>query len=455
MGNYKFRLSDMMPNAWFYKLKDMSRTRNPPKKMTTKTKTNNKKKTKTKTKTMKKCRSHGSHSSASAPASACSASPSRNSIHRFHPVAHAYSYSHSFYGVAPPKPTTAFEQLFHRYPVNSPPDDHDPPQTASRRRKSARKTVHRPSPNPRPQRLISAHWRRSVWTDDDLNSSPPDHYFASPAPPTDGSTDYDSSCPDLEGPNSSTSSDDELEVASSRSCSNCNCQIFSSSSPPPPPPPCATITDIIIDMNHEHSTSPPNRMKNPKDQDATPEPKLPPISTRRATPDDKSSTAAATLIRRASFKLEGFKRHDQPTRYIEVDEESVRPRTDQNFRGHIARKSTSGTSAGIKLRTNNASRAAAGRKMQAARARKSTSSSAIACSNFPNKNLTRSFAIAKLSVDPQGDFKDSMEEMITGHNIRASKDLEDLLACYLSLNPSQHRDYIIRAFEDIWFHILR
>ena len=28
MGNYKFRLSGIMPNAWFYKLKEMGRTRN-------------------------------------------------------------------------------------------------------------------------------------------------------------------------------------------------------------------------------------------------------------------------------------------------------------------------------------------------------------------------------------------------------------------------------------------
>lgn len=28
MGNYKFRLSDMMPNAWFYKLRDMSKAKN-------------------------------------------------------------------------------------------------------------------------------------------------------------------------------------------------------------------------------------------------------------------------------------------------------------------------------------------------------------------------------------------------------------------------------------------
>uniref|UniRef100_A0A6N2LL80 DNA-binding domain-containing protein n=1 Tax=Salix viminalis TaxID=40686 RepID=A0A6N2LL80_SALVM len=27
MGNYRFRLSDMIPNAWFYKLKDMSKGR--------------------------------------------------------------------------------------------------------------------------------------------------------------------------------------------------------------------------------------------------------------------------------------------------------------------------------------------------------------------------------------------------------------------------------------------
>ena len=27
MGNYRFRLSDMIPNAWFYKLKDMGKTR--------------------------------------------------------------------------------------------------------------------------------------------------------------------------------------------------------------------------------------------------------------------------------------------------------------------------------------------------------------------------------------------------------------------------------------------
>ncbi|XP_039001956.1 uncharacterized protein LOC120128328 [Hibiscus syriacus] len=28
MGNYRFKLSDMIPNAWFYKLKDMGRPRN-------------------------------------------------------------------------------------------------------------------------------------------------------------------------------------------------------------------------------------------------------------------------------------------------------------------------------------------------------------------------------------------------------------------------------------------
>ena len=28
MGNYRFRLSDMIPNAWFYKLQDKKKGRN-------------------------------------------------------------------------------------------------------------------------------------------------------------------------------------------------------------------------------------------------------------------------------------------------------------------------------------------------------------------------------------------------------------------------------------------
>jgi uncharacterized protein (TIGR01568 family) len=59
--------------------------------------------------------------------------------------------------------------------------------------------------------------------------------------------------------------------------------------------------------------------------------------------------------------------------------------------------------------------------------------------------------VVKFSVDPQRDFKDSMVEMIVENNIRGSKDLEDLLACYLSLNSKEYHYIIVKAFEQIWF----
>ncbi|CAG7880353.1 hypothetical protein BRARA_C01553 [Brassica rapa] len=64
--------------------------------------------------------------------------------------------------------------------------------------------------------------------------------------------------------------------------------------------------------------------------------------------------------------------------------------------------------------------------------------------------VLESFAVVKRSADPKKDFRESMVEMIEENNIRASKDLEDLLACYLSLNPKEYHDLIIHVFEQIW-----
>ncbi|KAF8086510.1 hypothetical protein N665_0622s0006 [Sinapis alba] len=64
--------------------------------------------------------------------------------------------------------------------------------------------------------------------------------------------------------------------------------------------------------------------------------------------------------------------------------------------------------------------------------------------------VLESFAVMKRSVDPKKDFRESMVEMIEENNIRASKDLEDLLTCYLSLNPKEYHDLIIQVFEQIW-----
>lgn len=70
--------------------------------------------------------------------------------------------------------------------------------------------------------------------------------------------------------------------------------------------------------------------------------------------------------------------------------------------------------------------------------------------NNDHKRLSSSCCIVKSTFDPQKDLRESMMEMIVENNIRSSKDLEKLLACYLSLNSNNYHDTIIKAFEEIW-----
>ncbi|KAK8558268.1 hypothetical protein V6N13_038741 [Hibiscus sabdariffa] len=74
-------------------------------------------------------------------------------------------------------------------------------------------------------------------------------------------------------------------------------------------------------------------------------------------------------------------------------------------------------------------------------------------SSSSNSSLSNSFAVVKSSFNPQRDFRESMVEMIRENNIRASKDLEDLLACYLSLNSEEYHGLIIKVFKQIWFDL--
>ncbi|KAL6993649.1 Transcription repressor ofp1 [Sarracenia purpurea var. burkii] len=64
-----------------------------------------------------------------------------------------------------------------------------------------------------------------------------------------------------------------------------------------------------------------------------------------------------------------------------------------------------------------------------------------------------SFTIVKLLHDPKRNFKESMVEMIAENRILASKDLEDLLARYLSLNSDEYHSLIVKTFQQIWFDI--
>lgn len=61
-----------------------------------------------------------------------------------------------------------------------------------------------------------------------------------------------------------------------------------------------------------------------------------------------------------------------------------------------------------------------------------------------------SFAVVKSSRNPRQDFRDSMLEMIMEKRIRTPEELEELLACYLTLNADEYHDLIIKVFRQVW-----
>ncbi|KAJ1378817.1 Ovate protein family, C-terminal [Sesbania bispinosa] len=214
-----------------------------------------------------------------------------------------------------------------------------------------------------------------------------------------------------------------------RAAPDCSCRVSSSTN------------DIIIDMNNE---SFPGNSEKLDGFDTISQLGLAPILTKPVKFDDKvieakeSRSSTSTELDDDDFQI------DQSFSIKISKEESSRTQRRRKS-SHIARKS-SPNSTGIRLRIN--SPKLASRKIQAC-ARRSVSSSANKASK--NAGFPDGFAVVKSSFDPQSDFRESMVEMIVENNIRASKDLEDLLACYLSLNSSEYHDIIVKAFEQIWY----
>lgn len=64
-----------------------------------------------------------------------------------------------------------------------------------------------------------------------------------------------------------------------------------------------------------------------------------------------------------------------------------------------------------------------------------------------------SYAVAKSSFNPQKDFRDSMIEMIIEKGIETPEELEELLACYLTLNCDEYHDLIIEVFRQVYFEL--
>ncbi|KAL6337572.1 hypothetical protein AAG906_037165 [Vitis piasezkii] len=391
MGNYKFRLSDMMPNAWFYKLKDMGRGRGHNSGHSIK------KKQSTKT------------------AAAQAGKPKQP--HRDCP-------RKSYYFTRDPISSDGF---FHS-PTNPKVSDTnfpDPPRRSSKQR--VRRRALRSSP-----RLVTSSVSagcscratlESVWTKSD---STPDFWDS----PLDSSPDGVSLLPELGSDRirSAESFDGMVSWASS-----CSCRVDS------------TANDFVIDVEEKSFSRKFDKLDG---FETISELDLPPIITKPAKFNDmvndikKKEMTEPVKVRRSSAKFEERNAHGSLSVKI-VKEESI---------GMKAQKPSpvrrfSGNSPGVRLRNN--SPRIASRKIQS-HGRKSVSSTS---SSSSRRSLSDSFAIVKSSFDPQRDFRDSMMEMIVENNIRASKDLEELLACYLSLNSDEYHDIIIKVFKQIWFDI--
>ncbi|GFZ01737.1 ovate family protein 2 [Actinidia rufa] len=340
MGNYKFKLTDMIPNAWFYKLRDMSKTRN-----------------------------HNVSSSINKkppPPNTTSQKP-----HPSHPRP-------SYYNHHTPQQPKSYK--FHNSPQNTKfPETQfpDPPRKSSKI-KNKRKSIYKASPRP----VTSSVWPKPETT-------LPLHHFLS--------SNETSPKPDFNKSKNIHYANEEVLASWPKSC---GCTITSSP------------TDIIIDMD---GTSIATKIEKTQVFDAISEVQLPPILTK---PTGTAKTNRATQV------------HSSPPTKIVKENTQKETRTSPWPR---------------KLRAN--SPRMMSKRVQIC-SRRSVSSGKSCKSQ--RKSFSQSLAIVKSSIDPQGDFKESMVEMIIENNIRASKDLEELLACYLSLNSDEYHAVIVKAFEQIW-----
>ncbi|TXG58952.1 hypothetical protein EZV62_016781 [Acer yangbiense] len=418
MGNYRFRLSDMMPNAWFYKLKDMGKARNhQATAATAATAAQSVKKKQTKSATM----THPTN-------------PKQQSQQNSHQLYSRKSYyftrelggaSDKFYD-STPKP----KSIDTHFPV-------EPPRKSTKQRRLRRRPNRSPSGSGFGPKLVSSSvsagcsCRATIWTNkaESPESPPPDYnssFSSSSASPI---------VPELRS--------DRVLVSGSFDDMVCSCRAIDSSNNNN-----NNAKDIVIDVidvvDDDNKKKPDTTRK--FDFDSLSELELPPIITKPAAKiiDEED----LVKYRKSSAKLQEKTAHGSlSVKFVKAERNNSKQHKTNS--SPVKRIGGSMNSPGVKLRLN--SPKIANKKL--IQGRRSTSSSSSSSSR--KSNLSDSFAIVKSSFDPQRDFRDSMVEMIVENNIRASKDLEDLLACYLSLNSDEYHELIIKVFKQIWFDLTK
>lgn len=72
---------------------------------------------------------------------------------------------------------------------------------------------------------------------------------------------------------------------------------------------------------------------------------------------------------------------------------------------------------------------------------------------FGDITTFESYAVIKNSLNPRQDFRESMIEMIVEKGIERPEELEELLACYLTLNYDEYHDLIVKVFREVWLEL--
>ncbi|KZV40871.1 hypothetical protein F511_22810 [Dorcoceras hygrometricum] len=367
MGNYKFRFSDLIPNSWFYKLKEGNKTR-------------------------KNQHKHRTVPSSSPSPFAVAEPKTHLSDHRksYHFMRDLTQSSNS-----PLRPRISVKQSS---PV-------EPPRRSSRRRRSAKR-------DRRQQKLYTSSASadsscrasvESAWTKGHGESVGPRDIDQQTS-----SSDYDSVSPEYGSDRGLTPDTFDGMLSCSTSCR------------------CSVENDTVSEHDH-----------------------LPPIITKKLQEPTKILKPSVDFPEKNAYGSLSVKvvKEDFPSTPSATS--SSKDHQNKIITSPVRRHSPKVSPPGLRLRTN--SPRIGNLRTQA---RKNTSTSSNSSSAGSRRSVAESFAVVKSSKDPRRDFRESMVEMIFENNISASKDLEELLACYLSLNSDEYHDLIINVFKQIWFEFL-
>lgn len=359
MGNYRFRLSDLIPNSWFYKLKQTNKTRK---------------------------NQHKSSTSFAVVEPKTHLSDNRKSYH--------FTRDLTLSSNSPLKPRISDRQCS---PLES------PRRSSRRRRRSTKK-------NRPPQRFVTS----SVSADSSCRASLESAWTKPPGEspgPRDldqtSSSDYDSISPEYGSDRSLTPDTFDGILSCSTSCR------------------CSVDNDTVSEHDH-----------------------LPPIITKKLQEPTKIPSPSAGFSETSAYGSLSVKLKKEDFSSTASTTSSSKDHQNKRITSLVRRHSPKALSPGLRLRTN--SPRIRNLRIQA---RKKTTISTNPSSGS-RRSVSDSFAVMKSSKDPRRDFRESMVEMIVENNIRASRDLEELLACYLSLNSDEYHDLIINVFKQIWFEFL-